>query len=85
MGVSFHQAVRRFEGRESATTGLSWLSAPAAEPSLNAGVRNRMRIRGATSRLNLGFHNAQHIRAPVIPCFTGCGTGAGQRANVGQR
>jgi hypothetical protein len=22
MGVSFHQAVRRFEGRESATTGL---------------------------------------------------------------
>jgi len=45
MGVSFHQAVRRFEGRESATTGLSWLSAPAAEPSLNAGVRNRMRIR----------------------------------------
>ena len=23
MGVSFHQAVRRFEGRESATTGLT--------------------------------------------------------------
>jgi hypothetical protein len=27
--VSFHQAVRRFEGRESATTGLMRLIAPA--------------------------------------------------------
>jgi hypothetical protein len=28
MGVSFHQAVRRFEGRESATTGLSCVLRP---------------------------------------------------------
>ena len=35
MGVSFHQAGRRFEGRESATTNLTPLWKPAAEPNLN--------------------------------------------------
>ena len=35
MGVSFHQAGRRFEGRESATTNLTPLWKPPAEPNLN--------------------------------------------------
>ena len=40
MGVSFHQAGRRFEGRESATTNLRISSRRAAEPRLNAVFRN---------------------------------------------
>ena len=39
MGVSFHQVVRRFEGRESATNNLGSDWDPAAEPNLNVSVR----------------------------------------------
>ena len=41
MGVSFHQVARRFEGRESATNNLGPDCDQAAEPKLNATVRNR--------------------------------------------
>ena len=41
MGVSFHQAGRRFEGRESATADLCDFCARAAEPRLNAPVRKQ--------------------------------------------
>jgi len=39
MGVSFHRAGRRFEGRESATTNLGAGSPLLAEPRLNAHFR----------------------------------------------
>ena len=41
MGVSFHQVVRRFEGRESATNNLASPWDLAAEPKLNAPVRKQ--------------------------------------------
>lgn len=39
MGVSFHRAGRRFEGRESAASDLNDVYARRAEPRLNAAVR----------------------------------------------
>jgi hypothetical protein len=39
--VSFHQVVRRFEGRESATNNLASDCDPVAEPKLNAAVRKQ--------------------------------------------
>ncbi len=42
MGVSFHQVVRRFEGRESATNNLAAHCNFAAEPKLNVSVRKQV-------------------------------------------
>jgi hypothetical protein len=41
MGVSFHQIVRRFEGRESAANNLASHCDLPAEPKLNAPVRKQ--------------------------------------------